>query len=42
LIRPGTLLSAGGWIYLPPLRGVSAAGDLWDLDLTPDPPPVTP
>jgi LysM repeat protein len=42
LIRPGTLLNAGGWIYLPPLRGVSAADDLWDVDLTPDPPPVTP
>jgi len=42
LIRPATLLSAGGWIYLPPLRGVNAADDLWDVDLTPDPPPVTP
>ena len=42
LIRPATLLTAGGWIYLPPLRGVSAADDLWDVDLTPDPPPVTP
>ncbi|MCX5932746.1 MAG: hypothetical protein NTW83_13235 [Cyanobacteria bacterium] len=42
LIRPGTLLNAGGWIYLPPLRGVSAADDLWDVDLTPDIPPVTP
>jgi hypothetical protein len=42
LIRPATLLSAGGWIYLPPLRGVSAADDLWDVDLTPEPPPVTP